>query len=281
MTADADCSEGSVFVTECAASLQQNVTCPAIPAEDGGLGGNLAANGSDPLAIKQYIDQVAVDDVVYAQAITEVLRVYSANNNKSDAIDFLEAVANDYAHKLLAAIYIENGNATKVQTHLNALDESDYHNENFIAFYNLLWNVKKDGRDYVDLSPSELMTLNEIALSGANIAVNAQSLLAMLHQSAYERIPYGKDAAKSKEEMTVRTQGDFMQVYPNPSTGTMVIETTKSTYLRLYSITGEQIQAWQVAAGKQQINLNVPEGIYLLNAVQAQESKTVKIIVSK
>ena len=74
---------------------------------------------------------------------------------------------------------------------------------------------------------------------------------------------------------TTYLKDNQVKIYPNPTQGNFVIETTKKDYYSIYNFTGQLILSGELVVGKNEIKSNLPKGVYVIKT----NSKSSKIIV--
>lgn len=74
---------------------------------------------------------------------------------------------------------------------------------------------------------------------------------------------------------TTDLKDNQVKIYPNPTQGNFVIETTKKDYYSIYNFTGQLILSGELVVGKNEIKSNLPKGVYVIKT----NSKSSKIIV--
>ena len=72
--------------------------------------------------------------------------------------------------------------------------------------------------------------------------------------------------------------------FPNPSTGTLFLQSSSNGSLNIYTITGHRIQQDVPISSTEQLEVNtaeMPAGIYLFRVTNGTESSVVKVIVQR
>jgi ELWxxDGT repeat protein len=92
--------------------------------------------------------------------------------------------------------------------------------------------------------------------------------------------PATSSSVLANEELT-----DISSIYPNPSSGSLNIQTTnnyKNTRLKISSLRGEVLLSETLKAGYSSLNLDkLPNGIYFLQLIQDEKVQTEKFIIQK
>ncbi|MEZ4887039.1 MAG: T9SS type A sorting domain-containing protein [Chitinophagales bacterium] len=151
----------------------------------------------------------------------------------------------------------------------------------YLQFYQLLIDVKVSGRKYTEMTSSELQTVENIAQANNYGSVYAESLLAMLNQTAIDRIPHKEDSQSNKKANS-NDLASFIQIYPNPNEGQVTVESlVEEARLLVYNITGQLIQQEILELGKNQLKINAPNGTYFFKIESEEQSVSHKVIISQ
>lgn len=76
-----------------------------------------------------------------------------------------------------------------------------------------------------------------------------------------------------------KNQNHFIQVYPNPSTGTFLLHSEQDGYYYVYSANGTLLQKGLVTKGQQELNLNeCGGGLYFLRVQSVEGNYTLKLM---
>ena len=68
-------------------------------------------------------------------------------------------------------------------------------------------------------------------------------------------------------------------MYPNPTEGKVTLEMNAHGFLRLKGPLGKTLAEYKVHSGKNEIFLDVPEGIYFIHVVSDLGEKVQKILI--
>jgi len=207
-----------------------------------------------------------------------VASVYKDQERAGDAISFLEAMNSDQSEILLFHLYLQQNLFSEAQTSLTELTVRNVYDTNWNAFYQLLLNVKISARNYGSLTTTELQEIENIANSNSHAFIAAQSLLGMLQQTTYNRVPQKFDVSSNKKQ-TVLENMEIL-VYPNPTKNTLTIQLPfEKAEALIYDLRGKLVQQYFVEEGENKIELNLQTGSYIVQFRFDNKLITQKIIV--
>lgn len=70
-----------------------------------------------------------------------------------------------------------------------------------------------------------------------------------------------------------------VQMYPNPSYGKVTVEVNEPTTLRIFDLKGNLMLHRELSAGSTQLNMNLPEGMYLARFNTGESVKVQKLVI--
>lgn len=275
-----DCSSSVGVVINNCFPLNQNILCPNGNSGSGG-GGKVLVNSYSPTGIVKKLNDGSYNETKKILLSTAVYKAYEEAEQESDALVFLEAMNTNHTNSILLKKYLKKGLVTNAQRKINALRGGENYNASYIQFYQLLIDVQTSGRKYTDMTTHELQIVEKIAQSRTYGSVYAESLLAMLNQTTYDRIPHKKDNQRNKKTNS-NDLVSSIQIYPNPSEGLITVESLiKDAKLLVYNITGQLIREEALDFGKNQMEMNVPNGTYFFKILSKEQIISHKIIIAQ
>ncbi|MGB0932000.1 MAG: T9SS type A sorting domain-containing protein, partial [Chitinophagales bacterium] len=235
-------------------------------------------NNNTPFEVAGLIEGSNYTLLEQSQLTFTALSIYEQKGEKNNAITLVNALSSDHALDLSMKYHLSLDETSLAQNKLNEMAVRNVYDSEYIGFYQLLINVKTSNRNYHELTPIEVQSVENIASSYSYAAVNAQALLAMLNETPYDRIPMLGTGHSQKKE-TVEDEG--LQLYPNPMGNSFTIHIEQNnTDLLIYDIRGVLLKSMVIHQGKQTIDLELPSGTYFLSLEDNISTRTKKIIVA-
>ena len=213
------------------------------------------------------------------QLIGGVSRIYKEQDRISDAIDFLEAMDTDQSEILLFHLYLQNNLLNEAQSSLTELTIRNLYDVEWYNFYQLLLNVKNSSRGYGDLTSLEMQQIENTANSNSHAAISAQSLLGMLQQITYDRIPQKLPTASHKRQIVAEDKLEIL-IFPNPTKDKLNIQIPfEQTEAVIYDLTGKVVQKLVLEKGKNEIAYLLKAGSYFVRFKMDNQFITQKILI--
>ncbi len=278
-----DCSStNGIDIQECEGAdiLNQEEICPVGNSGSGGIG-KAMVNSSSPTGIATELNNGNYDETEKTLLTTAVYKIYEEAEQESDAIVFLEAMDTKHSNSVLMKKYLHKGLFLEAQNKLNTLHGGSVYDASYLQFYQLLIDVKVSGRKYTELTTTELQTVENIAQANTYGSVYAESLLAMLNQTTIDRVPH-KESTQSNKSTAVNELNAMVQIYPNPMNNTVTIESAvESAKLNVYNITGQFMEQRDLVEGKNDLEMNFPNGTYFFQIQSEQQMITHKVVIAQ
>ncbi len=141
--------------------------------------------------------------------------------------------------------------------------------------------MQVSGRKYTELTTTELQTVENITQANNYGSVYAESLLAMLNQTTIDRVPH-KESTQSNKTANASEFQSMVQIYPNPMDNAVTIESAiKAARLSIYNITGRFMEQRDLVEGKNDLEMDFPNGTYFFQIQSERQMITYKVVIAK
>jgi hypothetical protein len=142
-------------------------------------------------------------------------------------INFLVAGGELQDLDILIPTYLDNGTCNHARAILNAMERPNAEKENLFKFYSLLTDLCDSGRTEKDMTLAEKEILLEVVDSETRTSILAEGVFASIDNYSIDRFPKALISArmmKTNETVVNLSKTNLsLQVYPNPSKGTVEI----------------------------------------------------------
>jgi hypothetical protein len=136
-----------------------------------------------------------------------------------------------------------------------------------------------------------VMTMPNRLTDNAVVAIDSSLLIA--GGFTYTTYPYGEvqnnvdiwtDPTVGLDESAVSSQRSAVNCYPNPSSGHILLgipyeNLQKSLLATIYNLQGQAVFSQMLEPGDQELNVKLPDGVYLLNIISDDASQTKLITI--
>jgi hypothetical protein len=224
---------------------------------------------------------MAVAETEFYKAVNDVLYYYSSNEDIDSLTWYLEdTLDTDASHILLVGTLLDLDNATDARTILEGIDLDDDTNEEAIYnFYDIAVSLAEESKTWFEMSEGQTDTIQTLAASEYDIAVNAQAVLSLVFDSVYTRVPEALPESKwDGEQPQVQQQQEEenslrkINIYPNPFNNNfninyMLEQEAENVRIEVYDLLGRNIFTKAIAnTASGTINIDLAEclGVYVL-----------------
>jgi hypothetical protein len=173
--------------------------------------------------------------------------------------------------KVLVPTLYDRDSCIAADSLLQMLPQSSNENTAFVELWQLLIDSCIVGSDIYDVDSSALATIQDVANSSTSVAVQAQSWLALLSLTSYQRYPEGTAIPKRGEA----TRHIGFLIYPNPTAGLLWLSWSEhdSYDIQITDALGRVMK--RLAGGFSSVGLDVrsfPLGAYFVRYVSSSGS---------
>lgn len=191
------------------------------------------------------------------------------------------------ARKLMMNHHLANDDYTNSRNVLQLIDNESTTaaNDQYVALMNVSIDLKEAGLSYSNMTPTQLATVQAVALANVPASIHAEAILHGLNNEVYHH-PINKiDVTAAKMRRKGNWSGNYqdlkgnaLEVYPNPAQDFVQIQTNLGTaqgILYIYNSQGQLMTQLPVTKTNQVVELNLKDwtvGIYLYELVSNNES---------
>ena len=217
-------------------------------------------------------DGAVISGVPRVQVCTEVSNAFL---DVQSAKDQLDTIASEDAKKILVPVYLDEKDFTNCRNNLSQIPNDSSENIAFHRLFDMLVDFCALGNEIEDIGPAEEAIVRQVAATNTRAAIQAQSILRLVFDEDFERIPEEAPSSKSQHsensDEVMMPNGEF-RIYPNPASNDLEIslpiaysEFEKGSF-SMYNMRGTEVKNQEIDLEKVNISIDVSDltyGIYI------------------
>jgi hypothetical protein len=136
----------------------------------------------------------------------------------------------------------------------------------------------------ISLEPAQTVTLDMawiVGFDGSNSGL--ENLAAVFETTKKSREFYGEEGFRclTQEELSIdNPEGPNFNIYPNPTSGAINIESENEGILQVYTTTGALLKSQSISVGNNRLKLELPKGVYLIVLETDEGMRTERLTVN-
>jgi len=220
----------------------------------------------------------------------ELIRMLAQEGDMQQLLSVLTDEGFPEDKKIIIPTRVDRKEFVEARAVLNDLEINTLADQKFADLFDVLITIGETERELKDITPSELAVVQGIAISGTEVAVQAEAVLAELNKTRYIRFPQPLPSnsaimvADTEPSMLQEQQELNMTVYPNPSEGDVMIELQEARNATTYLIDAMGRIIHTIAFNDREVMYplkGLANGIYTLSVYYTDGTQEIKRVLIK